>query len=583
MFENAFSGSAATWAGLIGAMIALPILIHLINLVRHQTVKWAAMDFLLKSHRKHRNWIWLKQLFLLLSRIAALLLVLFLLAQIGCQDDRIAKLLGGATTHHYVLLDDSYSMEDRESGERAFDRATATLSRIVARAKNRQNQKFTLIRFSSGKPTGIDSDTEKNSLVSFDINAELVDTQFDRRVESIKGQLQTTQFAVQPDEALSLVAELIESRADENAIVYVLSDFRKRDWQSAESKQGLIRRIEAKGAGIELIDCGQKQASNLAVSRLTPIGNVRVAGTPMMMEVQVTNYSNSTVKNVQVQLETWEYAKDDFDIRPERLKIDVKTLPTVFIESIPPRESVVQSFPVYFDSTGVHSIKAFVDDGSVESDNTRFCSVHFGTSAKVLLIDTESQQESRWLSLVLNPGGTTGVDPVSVGPAFLRDSSEEQLDNYDVVFLLDIDRLDELAIKNLEGFVSRGGGAALFVGPKALPAFYDQLYREGEGMFPVSLHQPVTIPDRTSDSSDIVPVEHPIFSPATSVKNSLLDLVQVKMIWKVSPEWIAESMNPPDEAGQKNGIPRCWHRSAGTNHCLWWSKNRLEKVRSWHS
>ena len=70
------------------------------------------MEFLLKSHKKNRNWVWLKQFLLLLSRIACLLLALLLLGNVGCENDRIAKILGSKATHHYVLLDDSFSMSD---------------------------------------------------------------------------------------------------------------------------------------------------------------------------------------------------------------------------------------------------------------------------------------------------------------------------------------------------------------------------------------------------------------------------------------------------------------------------------------
>ena len=55
--------------GLLAAFAAAPVLIHLINMMRHRRVKWAAMEFLLQSYKKHRNWIWLKQLLLLAMRI----------------------------------------------------------------------------------------------------------------------------------------------------------------------------------------------------------------------------------------------------------------------------------------------------------------------------------------------------------------------------------------------------------------------------------------------------------------------------------------------------------------------------------
>jgi len=260
MFENLFSSSTSVWAGLLGAAITIPVLIHLINLMRHQTVRWAAMDFLLASHKKHRNWVWLKQLLLLLSRIAILLLALLMLAQIGCNDDRVARLLCGSTTHHYVLLDDSFSMQDRDLSGRAFDRATATISKIAGRAKNRQSQKFTLLRYSSvtteranNNPNLSNNDSIEDGLLFADINAELVDTQFDRRIESVKGELDVSELSVGPLPALELVADLIERRTGENAIVYVLSDFRKRDWGTPESLESALATMESAGAAVELL------------------------------------------------------------------------------------------------------------------------------------------------------------------------------------------------------------------------------------------------------------------------------------------------------------------------------------------
>src|SRR6188508_2441246 len=104
-----FVHSALTW----GFLLALvPLAIHLINMMRHRRVQWAAMEFLLASYKKHRQWVWLKQLLLLLVRMAAVALVVAMLARLVSRNAWSA-LLGGKATHHFVLLDDSYSMSDR--------------------------------------------------------------------------------------------------------------------------------------------------------------------------------------------------------------------------------------------------------------------------------------------------------------------------------------------------------------------------------------------------------------------------------------------------------------------------------------
>ena len=96
-------------------LIALPVLIHLINLLRHRRVHWAAMDFLLESQKKNQNWIRLKQILLLLARVAAVAVIVLMLAG-PLLPDAWSDLFGGSTTHHVVILDDSASM--REEGDR---------------------------------------------------------------------------------------------------------------------------------------------------------------------------------------------------------------------------------------------------------------------------------------------------------------------------------------------------------------------------------------------------------------------------------------------------------------------------------
>ena len=67
------------WWGLPFA--AAPVIIHLINLLRHRVVRWPAMEFLLASQRKYRTRILLKQLLLLLLRILAIVGLALLFAQ----------------------------------------------------------------------------------------------------------------------------------------------------------------------------------------------------------------------------------------------------------------------------------------------------------------------------------------------------------------------------------------------------------------------------------------------------------------------------------------------------------------------
>src|SRR6185369_11807364 len=87
-----------------GALISAPILIHLINRMRFKRVRWAAMEFLLKSQKRNRRRLIIEQLILLALRILLVLLAGILLARF--LGFAFAGFFGPQNTVHVVVLDD---------------------------------------------------------------------------------------------------------------------------------------------------------------------------------------------------------------------------------------------------------------------------------------------------------------------------------------------------------------------------------------------------------------------------------------------------------------------------------------------
>ena len=106
------------------------------------------MDFLLASYRKQKKWIRLRQFLLLLSRLAVAALLVALLAG-WTGGGRILGALGGQTTHHVVVLDDSYSMGDSSGGTTSYKRALNSLQDLARRlATDDGNHQLTVMRAS---------------------------------------------------------------------------------------------------------------------------------------------------------------------------------------------------------------------------------------------------------------------------------------------------------------------------------------------------------------------------------------------------------------------------------------------------
>src|SRR6516162_10822364 len=89
-----------------GILIASPILIHLINRMRFKRIRWAAMEFLLKSQKRNRRRLIIEQLILLLLRCLLVLLAGFLVARF------VGAMPTGQGATHIVILDDTPSMGD---------------------------------------------------------------------------------------------------------------------------------------------------------------------------------------------------------------------------------------------------------------------------------------------------------------------------------------------------------------------------------------------------------------------------------------------------------------------------------------
>src|SRR5919199_4538240 len=93
-----------------GALVSVPIIIHLINRLRFRRIRWAAMEFLLKSQKRNRRRLIIEQLLLLLLRCALVVLAAFLVSRfVGCSPTG----LNAQTTTHFVVLDDTLSMTDQ--------------------------------------------------------------------------------------------------------------------------------------------------------------------------------------------------------------------------------------------------------------------------------------------------------------------------------------------------------------------------------------------------------------------------------------------------------------------------------------
>lgn len=547
------------------SLVGLPVLIHLINMLRHRRVKWAAMEFLLQSQKRHKKWVILKQLLLLLMRMGAIAALAMMVAQPILRND-LGKALGGTKTHHVVLLDDSFSMTDRWANTNALARAKRVVHLLAERVKDDAGaQTFSLLRFSKAPKLTPGS---QPLLYQRDAKAELT-----LEVEQALAELEASETPAGPTEALKAFLRVMPASEDENRIVYLVSDFRSVQWDEATELRKLLEKVEQAGAAIRLVDCADTRHANLAITQLRAKSGARAAGVETLMEVAVRNFGATTARLVAVELE-----EDGF------------SRPSVVIEEILPGETVSRTFRVNFSTAGHHSLIARLGGDAVHVDNTRYYTVDLPEVIPVLLVDGgEEARDAYFLATSLDPGGKTrtGWKPRIESPRFLRDA--ENLDEFGAVFLLNIERLDSTAIGVLEQYVRTGGGLAFFLGERSRWQFFnEQLYQDGAGLFPVPLRMSTELlRERLNEAPDFSVSDHPVFAVMSGTRNPFLSMVQVQRYFPISTEWsIKQSPHVQILARLRNGDPLALEKKYGNGRVIaFLTKTSPEETRlgSWNN
>ena len=123
-----------TWQfALAGILCAAgPLLIHLLNRRRVQVVPWAAMEFLRVAIRRQRRWMRLRDLLLLLLRMAAVLLFGAALSQpYWSEGERAFR--GDQPVHAILLIDNSLSMGYQQTDGTRLQEAQRQARKLIQR------------------------------------------------------------------------------------------------------------------------------------------------------------------------------------------------------------------------------------------------------------------------------------------------------------------------------------------------------------------------------------------------------------------------------------------------------------------
>ncbi len=546
-------------------LVLLPLLIHLINMLRYRRQRWAAMQFLLESYRRNKRWVWLKQALLLLTRMAVLAVLVAMLAQ-WVSGARLLSLLGQTVTHHYILLDDSMSMGQTLPDGTLYQRGLRSVSNLLDRSlQDGGAHQVTVIRFSRAAkiPSSLSTASSDSSGSTAAINAksnsinadEIADVmsrsilgKSDNLFNSIQTQ-GTVDLDVSGQPAYELVQSLLTNAGGETPIVYLVSDFRQKEWKQPASIKASLQSLENLDAKIELVDCSSQNIENVTLISLEPDQEVLAAGVPVILRLAIKNQGANPLRNLTVRTTAYDFSSTQLNIAFDQYSSGVPNeLPSIVIENLEPGETVTRGFQVVFPQSGSHVVSASLGDDALQADNRIACVLNLVESQRLLIVDDSANRTAaQYVRAAVDPGGKikTGWQVQVESSAFLRDSQSQTLNGFASIFVVETNSLDERAVRNLREYVSQGGGVAFFPGQGWTDAdaarITSQLsqsdsnsvsgqYNVKGALLPIQFTK-VTKIESDSTAADIqqsvVPENHPVFAPLMNMAASPLQFVRV--------------------------------------------------------
>ena len=511
------------------ALIAAPILIHLINRLRYRRVRFAAMEFLLASEQRNRKRILMEQLLLLLLRILIVLGIAALIARLVLDPEQMS-LFQGAKAHHLVLLDDSASMQQRLGDETAFNKGLDVVTSLVAEGARRPDtQKFTLFRLSRPREALF---TER------DVNERFL-TELDTKLENVR-------CSHQAPELLAGLDAVSEFFADDRATVrhlHIVTDFRDQDWVEQKAIADKLKQLDEAGIQVNVVRTVKESADNLAITALTSDVQVASAGVPLRFQVAVANRGQSVAENVRLVVRS-----------------DGRRMPlTVAFDKIEPGAEVTQTQDLVFEEPGQHRVSMELDLDVLATDNKRFAAFSIVDSNPVLIIDGNPDgADGQFVAnaLAADPR-LTGFAPIVERTDYLR---TQPLDRFRSICMVNVPELPADAVDPLERYVAAGGGLAWFTGARIKPLFYNAaLFKGGQnGLFPVPLDSVEQLPRTDSSAADLTVGNHPMFAVLSGRDNPFIESVRIDNYHGVANSWLSsdgtENRWNPDDDARRDGV-----------------------------
>jgi len=422
------------------ALVAIPIVLHLVMRRRPRNFEFPALRFVQRRHDENRRRLRLRHLVLLALRVLAIALLAAALARpsvkfsgaFGSQEAPVAAVL---------VFDASmrmeYQHENRTRLEAAREMALWLLAQLPAESQ------IAVVDTGPGLPAfQVDRGAAKH------------------RIERLATAADARPLAATLDDAVELARESDLARRE----IYVFSDLARTSWPGESAPRLRDRLARLADVGVYVIDVGVDEPVNTALGDLRLSGEVLSTGRSLRIETDVSHRGPETERTVELYL----LEADPEDPAGESRTPQKREQATV---ALAPDQAQQIRFEIGSLEIGPHQgYVVIAGQDALACDDRRFFTVEVKPAWRVLVAAPKpAERFSMFLTEMLAPESyrRTGQAAFDCRVIDQEELAKHRLEPYSAVCLVDPGPIGRDTWAKLGEFVSGGGGLAVFLGRKA--------------------------------------------------------------------------------------------------------------------
>jgi hypothetical protein len=423
------------------ALIALPIVLHLIMRREAQKLRFPALRFVQQRRNLNQHRLRLRHLLLLAMRCAIIALLAFALARPTLRGSN-APGKENAPVASALVFDNSLRMGYQQANKSRLDEAKELAGWLLAQLP--AESPVTVID-RAGRQRG----------------QELNRSAAELRVERLE-----TSAAVRPmEDALRDAVRWLEDKQDYRGEIYVFTDLATEAWPES-SLAVVAKQLDASpGTNLYLIDVGATEPRNLGLGalrlsseQLAPGGTLRIETELIAAGTQADDAESSPLAPEEVTVAMYlETAAGEPEKRGQQSVAPTSGQPTEL-------EFSLSNLPL-----GTHQgFVRIAGDDALASDDVRHFTIDVRPPTEILLLG-ETEDNVLFLREALAPSAAAGQAQSKFVCKFaqFQQTSELPLTDFAAVCLVDPPPLPDGAWQALANYAESGGGVGIFLGRNA--------------------------------------------------------------------------------------------------------------------